>query len=239
MLTRATQMFAFPLSSLSGLPWKNQSNMSLVSWVLSSLSTVDVSASTQFVLFGLSIGWIAVLFALCTVVAMAYTRNRFSNSVPVAVINFSRVGWRAVVVAAWGEAREPEWPHEAVRLSILQLQTAVVCLRVSCRCVQALRNMIRLSLSVFLIPIIMSLTRVYSCERGSTWLTTSMQCFVGVHVFVTVLATLLLIPFCVVALGGKSPCRLCHVECLMVPSKRHAAAAELPHSVDALHLIQL
>ena len=65
---------------------------------------------------------------------------------------------------------------------------------------------VKLSTTVFFIPVIVSLARVYSCgsATGSMWLTTGIACFGSVHVVVIVAATLLLIAYATMTLIGMT-----------------------------------
>ena len=72
-------MFAFPLSSLSSMPWLTQPLMTPIVNALAAVSTVEVNTSLELLLFVGSALWVAALFLAATFVAVNYTRNRFSN----------------------------------------------------------------------------------------------------------------------------------------------------------------
>ena len=91
-----SQALAFPLSSLSVMPWAAQSMMVPIVNTLAVFSTIDVGVDAALPLFISAFVWITCAFGLAVFVGLSYTRDRFSNMFPVKV----RIGDRVAVCNA-------------------------------------------------------------------------------------------------------------------------------------------
>jgi hypothetical protein len=69
---------------------------------------------------------------------------------------------------------------------------------------QALRLAVFLSTGVLFIPVVVSLSRVYSCPNGmARWLSTSLQCYSDMHLILVVTVSAMLAVFVGGACVGK------------------------------------
>ncbi len=67
---------------------------------------------------------------------------------------------------------------------------------------QALRAMVFLSTNALYMPVVNSLSAVYSCGSGGMWVGTGLACFSSVHIIVLVGVSVLLVAFVGAAAAG-------------------------------------
>jgi hypothetical protein len=73
------QMLAFTLSSFESMPWSGQSLMAPLVKTLGVVSALDVGAQAELAFFASALTWLVALASVAGVVAMKYTRDRYSG----------------------------------------------------------------------------------------------------------------------------------------------------------------